>query len=341
MASSERELRHTRIAARYAAGDPVAQIAREEGVCVKTVRNVARRQGLPSRRPDVRSRNSRIARRYASGELIATIAEDEGVHPSYVGAVGKRAGVAPRRNWRRRYPVNEAAFDHPTPIGWWLIGLLAADGSVITDGSPVPNRITLCQRSADSDVLRKFLEYVGSPNRPLVELRLSPAAAARAWPRSPAKEARVYSKRMCEALARHGVVPNKTRSLVLSEEAAGQTAVWLGLLDGDGSVGLYRPTPRIDFFGTPKLMIQCSQFWRTTLNLQEGHPRPQRHRGGLAKVSLYATNAARAAQLMLEATPVSMNRKRRHLKRLIARMNERPKRNLRSRKGVSRWQVAT
>jgi hypothetical protein len=201
-------------------------IASEEGVCDKTVRNIARRRGVPRRRPD--------------------------------------------------------------------------------------------QRERDADVLEAFLAYVRSP-RPLTQLRLSKDAAARAWHRSPALEARVFSAHMCRALALHGVVPRKTHTMCFSEQAASEPAVWLGMFDGDGSGGPHfaHGRPRLDWYGSRAVMEQCSAFWGSRLELATGRPPSLiAHAGGLTKVALYGSNAAAAARLLLDASPVSMHRKRRSLEQI-------------------------
>ena len=306
-----RRRQHDRIVERYVRGDQVTEIAVIEGVCVKTVRNVARRRGLPSRHPDQTARNRRILSRYSSGEPVREIASGEGVTPAWVRALAKRGGLPPRP--ARRYPIDVAAFDHPTAVGWWLIGLIAADGSM----NAQRHRVSLSQRAADADVLRALYEYVGCPNRPLTVIKTKSV-----WSNGGEyREARIFSRQVCAALQAHGIEPRKSKTLKLSESAASQTAVWLGLLDGDGSAGVSRNhgIPRIDFFGTPALMTQCSAFWSSQISLQTGKaPSVNSHSGGLYKVGLYGTNAAIAARLMLASSSVSMRRKRRTLEQIAA-----------------------
>jgi hypothetical protein len=222
--------------------------------------------------------------------------------------VAARAGVPPRAGWQRRYPINEHAFDRPTPVGWWLVGLLAADGS-INEGD---HRISLCQTIEDADVLRAFYAYVGCPDRPLTMLNLSDAARRRQLPRRPAAEARVFSKRIVRALSRHGVVARKTAKLELGHEAAREPAVWLGLLDGDGSVGIYREgrQPRVRFSGTRRLMEQCEEFWHGRLQIVGPRPTATPHRKGIWQFSLCSEKARRAAEILLLSSPISQLRKR-------------------------------
>ncbi len=292
----------------YGAGVPVACIADRTGVCTKTVRNVARRRGLPPRKPPQPERDRAIVEAYARGERIHRIAAMHHISRSRVRVVAARAGLPPRSGWQRRYPLDEAAFDRPTSIGWWLIGLLAADGSI----NAREHRVSLCQSTRDEDVLRAFYRYVGCPDRPLTMLRLSEDARRRQWPRQPAAEARIFSKRIVAALARHGVVPRKTESMTLSVEASKRPAVWLGLLDGDGSLGIYRQgrAPRLVFSGAVPLMQQCEQFWRERLGFEGPRPSARPHRGGIWAFVLYGSKAVVAAQILLAASTVSMRRKR-------------------------------
>jgi hypothetical protein len=300
--------RHELVTALYRDGVPVAEIARRAHVCVKTVRNVARRAGLPPRNPPRPERDAEILARYVAGHPVASIALDSGVSQSRVRAVAERAGVPPRTGWQRRYPLNELAFDEPTDVGWWLIGLLAADGSI----HEREHRVSLCQTLDAIDVLHAFYEYVGCPDRPLTMLRLSPAAEQRQLSRRPAAEARIFSKRIVEALGRHGVVARKTHTLLLGPEAVRQPAVWLGLLDGDGSVGIYRGgrEPRVRFAGTRRLMEQCEAFWREALPYWDPRPAATPHRKGLWQFSLVRAKARAAARILLASSTRSLLRKR-------------------------------
>jgi hypothetical protein len=299
---------HELVIALYRGGVPVAEIAERAGVCVKTVRNVARRAGLPPRNPPQPERDAEILARYVAGHPVAAIAADNGVRQSRVRAVAERAGIPPRSGWQRQYPLDERAFDTPTDVGWWLIGLLAADGSI----DDREYRVSLSQTLDDADVLHAFYEYVGCPDRPLTMLKLSAAARRRQLSRRPAAEARIYSKRIVEALGRHGVVARKSTTLELGPQAAGQPAVWLGLLDGDGCVGIYRDgtLPRVSFSGTRRLMEQCEAFWRQTLPYDGSRPAATHHCRGLWQFSLYRLKARAAAQVLLASSERSLVRKR-------------------------------
>jgi hypothetical protein len=301
----------------YEAGEKLALIADQVGVDLKTVYNVARRAGLPHRHLFDAKRTARIVSAYRAGTPVHKIAASEGVHRSYVRTVARKAGLPARSNWRRRYPLDEMAFDEPTATGWWLVGLIAADGHIGTRD----NLVCLTQSEADIDVLHEFLKYVGCPNKPLTELKLSPQAQARTYSRRRAFAARVQSRHMCESLACHGITPRKSRTLRLSEEAAEEPAVWLGLLDGDGWVSARgkRGRPLIDFSGAPAVIEQCAEFWGQRLTFQRvSSPTVGKHSGGLRRVRLYGANASSAARILLASSPVSLRRKRRILEAIAS-----------------------
>jgi lambda repressor-like predicted transcriptional regulator len=304
------------IATLYATGIPIAEIAAETGVCSKTVRNVARRLGLPPRNPPQPLRDASVVARYRAGDRVSRIATTHGISRSRVRIIAERAGVPARAGWQRRYPIDESAFDQPTDVGWWLIGLLAADGSIHAQ----EHRVSLCQTLEDSDVLRAFYRYVGCPDRPLTMLNLSEAARMRQLPRRPAGEARVFSRRLVSALASHGVVPQKTSSMKLGRKASTKAPVWLGVLDGDGSVGIYRNgrAPRIMFAGTSELMKQCEEFWRNELGFTTARPAARPHSRSIWTFTLWGSKAALAARTLLSSSPVSMRRKRALLLQIAA-----------------------
>lgn len=305
------------IVALYEEGLPVTQIAIRADVCVKTVRNVARRAGVPPCHRSQPERDAAIVHAYETGEPVGRIAARYAVSRPRVRRIAARAGIPPRHGWQRRYPLNEMAFDRPTHVGWWLIGLLAADGSIHAP----ENRISLCQSTKDIDVLHAFYEYVGCPDRPVTMLNLSEDAKTRQLPRGPAAEARVFSKRMVRALGRHGIVPRKTVSMELSAEASRRPAVWLGILDGDGSAGIYRDgrAPKLSFAGSEALMAQCEDFWRKHLGIEGPRPAARPHAKGIWVFDLCCAKAERAACVLLEASPTSMRRKRAVLTQIAGR----------------------
>jgi hypothetical protein len=101
--ATSRERRDQLIVDQYQRNVPVATIAATAGVSVKTVRNVARRAGLPPRRRADPSRNAAIVALYRAGEPVVAITRTHEASGSHVRAVAARAGLPPRSGWQRRY----------------------------------------------------------------------------------------------------------------------------------------------------------------------------------------------------------------------------------------------
>lgn len=92
---SARHVRHLRIAADYAAGVPVVQIAEQYGVARTTVSHIARRLGIAPR-DRKRSDHAAILFDYRLGLPIADIAARHKVSLALVVKVAQEAGEPPR-----------------------------------------------------------------------------------------------------------------------------------------------------------------------------------------------------------------------------------------------------
>jgi hypothetical protein len=236
----------------WTSGKLLREIAAATELTVPSVSRRAKQIGLPPRavRVSIEERD-RFIRSYVEGASLRAIAARSGRDVGTVRTALRAAGVSLRGAAQTRtWPVHHGAFRPPlSPEALYWLGFLAADGSV--RGS----RIDLVQRNGCEDVLRRFLIFIGSGSRPLI------LSANRR-----AKHAVVSSPSIARDLATHGIVPRKSWSLRVSEEAASNAAFWLGMLDGDGCVHLSSGgVPKIIYLGTEAVMQQCAAFIATVL----------------------------------------------------------------------------
>jgi lambda repressor-like predicted transcriptional regulator len=146
----------------WAEGVTLKEIGAEFGLSAASICRHAQRLGL-----DGRSRNVRAADRdefralYVAGLTIADVASRTGFHRDTVRRALVASGVT-LQNRSRRWPVRHEAFAEPrsAEASYWL-GMLAADGCV---QGP---KISLVQHASRVAMLRRFLTFVGSPDRPL------------------------------------------------------------------------------------------------------------------------------------------------------------------------------
>jgi hypothetical protein len=201
----------------------------------------------------------------------------------------------------RRWPVRHDAFAEPLSAeAWNWMGMLAADGCVRGPS------ICLVQHVSRAAMLRRFLAFVGSPDRPFRLNKDGKIASAD-----------VSSPRMAADLARHGVVPRKSLVMRASTEAAAQPLFWLGAFDGDGCCTFSkRLVPTIGLIGSHALMTQFADF----LQIHLGDHRPSvgavgRNGSTLSQVRVTGDRARRLAELWLSISDVSLEQKRERLER--------------------------
>lgn len=239
---------------------------------------------------------------YATGlDLTATSAAC-GTSRSNAQVILVRHGVARRPGGRRLYPVQHDAFSVLTPETAYWLGLLYADGSIDVGR----NMVRLPLDHKDAPTLRRFHGFTGAPDRPLTRAGDTCLCATAA------------SAELLHDLQRWGV---RERKSWLDHEApaglAAEPAFWLGLMDGDGTVGWRKSgkggtrVPMLSFLGNEKIMHQAARFLAPH-TARSGTPSVYRQgrTGMLRTTQVTGVGAQSALRLMLGAVPVSMERKR-------------------------------
>jgi hypothetical protein len=263
------------------------EIGRRFRLSPSRVSTIARQLGYPSKaRPITDEERARFASLYSQGLTLAEIARRAGRYRATVRNALVAAGFEIRTTPSRKWPARHRAFTPPcSPEAWYWIGVLAADGYVRGTS------ITLNQKAANEPLLRRFLAFVGSPDRPL-----HPGG------RHGAKGATVCSRQMVDDLAAHGVVPKKSYSLHTSDEAAAEPAFWLGAFDGDGCIRIDRHgSPIIELVGTKSFMGQFARFLEVqVLNRRPAVGRCGSNQSVLWEVRVSGDSARQLAEVWLD-----------------------------------------
>ncbi len=284
-------------------GLTVREIGAQLGISPATVCGHSQRLGLPRRAHQVTSSDrSTFTSLYERGLTIVAVARRTGFHRDTVRRALLESGVeldGPYRKWEVRH---DAFSEPPTPEAWYWIGMLAADGCVRGPS------ICLVQKNSCEAVLRRFMSFLGCPERPLGVTN-----------KGRARVADVSSPQLAADLAVHGVVPRKTYSLRVSPAASLQPNFWLGVFDGDGCISFtWRGAPLITMLGTEALMNAFAAF--VERNTKGGRPRVALHapdRQTLWQVRLGGDRARQLAELWLSVSEVSLEAKRARLERAV------------------------
>jgi hypothetical protein len=159
----------------------------------------------------------------------------------------------------RTCTLNEASFDILTEESGYWIGFLIADGNICyKKGIPI---IALHLKDIDLPHLHKFREFVGSSHK-------VGKYANRIWGNA-SNSISFSSERMANALGKYGFVPRKCFTAEIKGEVQNNRHVWRGVIDGDGSLGVYerknlngtiRRVPYISLTGTKIVCLQFRSF---------------------------------------------------------------------------------
>lgn len=215
----------------YTSGQSSGEIARKFGIWDTTVRDCLRKSGVEIRNKKWTSNEwqKEVAELYTAGFSCPEIAEHVNRHVATVWRVVQKMGVAirPPEQHHRKDFLKEDVFDTLTPESAYWIGMLMADGCV--GATSASFTVTLSLHSRDLDHVLAFRKFLGS----VCAVKVHESGG------SPMATFVVTSKRLGESLSRYGVVPRKSLIAVARGGVENSRDFWRGVIDGDGSLGIY------------------------------------------------------------------------------------------------------
>ena len=183
-----------------------------------------------------------------------------GIGLSRLRKIAVEAGL--NGGWRDHFPLNENVFSEiSNPEAAYWVGFLMADGNVCK------SRVSLKLARYDENHLVNFQQFVGAKNhvisRRTDENRL-PQGTRGSYDSS---SLQFNCTKMVSDLSLYGVSARKSHSAVFSDAAAANKLCWLGLIDGDGSVGYARKCPRLFLSGSRLILEQFNDVFLSGLGL--------------------------------------------------------------------------
>ncbi len=144
---------------------------------------------------------------------------------------------------RRRIGINDdVLMEHPNELLPYFVGLMMSDGN-IHGNHGIYNVFSIGIHERDKDILHNLKARFGSEHK----IRLRNDGIVR-W--------RVTSQRIVDTLQEYGVAPNKTFTAKAKNGMQLNRHFWRGMIDGDGSLGIYNGLPRIHLCGASIHLIQ-------------------------------------------------------------------------------------
>ena len=161
----------------------------------------------------------------------------------------KKKGISSRTPSlaRRILPLNETVFDNLNKRALYWIGFLMADGNITNTKEQKSIAIYLAEK--DRGHIVKFLEFIGGYGRKITHVKKTHAHGVK-----------IRSKHMVDKLMSVGVKPRKSLSAKALKGTQKSRDFWRGVIDGDGSIGIYKNSPSISLCGSLNLTRQFRKF---------------------------------------------------------------------------------
>lgn len=211
-------------------------------------------------RKDAWKPNQKISRlvvaKYKNGQSARQLGFEYGVADVTITGFLKRqkVDIRNRSNAKRKWALDENAFNELDEEAFYWIGFLLADGNVYK--SPTRS-LQLNIGLAEKDVghLEKFKKFLGC-NKPLYFNKGGAFFS-------------VYSNKLCNRLAEFNIVPRKSLVAKVPEICKNNRHFWRGMVDGDGWVSIRADGhPDVGLCGTYDIIENFIQFIGMTRNIR-------------------------------------------------------------------------
>ncbi|MER6587358.1 hypothetical protein [Micromonospora chalcea] len=209
-----------------ATGESLTAIGARYGVTRQAIRAVLRRNGVPPRRTGTLTDNQRneVLHRFLGGASLNQIAAEFGVTAPAVRGLLTRRGIEIRSV---SHGLRHDAFDNFDPETCYWIGFLFADGCVSYRPGHIP-QISVGLAARDREHLVALRSFLGCDN-----------SISATSPTHGSCQFSVRSHRLADRIVELGRYQQ-----AVDGRLVGSRDFWRGVVDGDGSLGIYRrPAP--------------------------------------------------------------------------------------------------
>lgn len=237
----------------------------------------------------------------------AKIGRQFGVGYQVVVRALRRRGISIRQGSSaiRRCTLNENVFDILTNESAYWLGVLMADGSVMTH----PAILQYGTAEIDATHVWKFRAFLGSSHA--VTVRAPKLLGT--YTTQPFHALCIRSVSLVNAVQSFGITPRKSRLARASVSLINNRDFWRGVVDGDGFMGAYRdkrrphPVPCVGLCGSRSLVSQFATFVRA--NVPHCTSRIQRVHS-IYKFVAYGKYALTILRILYEGAHTALDRKR-------------------------------
>jgi hypothetical protein len=293
------ETRETELVTRYCAGESTPVLAADYGIVPSTAWSILKRHGVQTRsgagnpRALDQKREAELVARYYAGEGTPTLAASFGIGATTVANILRRHGVQKRRCGKPQLPVWHEAFDELAPDAAYWIGFLFADGHVHQRKQEWAPEVIVALAARDRTHLEKLKTFLRSGHT---------VGAGFTGAGFPTGRLAVTSHRLGGRLLELGRYEG-----TIDPQLVASRHFWRGLVDGDGSLGIYRNgrSAILQLVGEYRYLAAFNEF----LISQRLAPRSIGHDKSIFQVRAQGSSAEPIVDLLYRDAPTALDRK--------------------------------
>lgn len=200
------------------------------------------------------------------------------------------------------YTLNEHVFDYINENSAYWVGFLMSDGNIYKD------HIRLHIQLRDIAHLEKFKLFMGSNHRIKTGQKDG----------HPWCNIKFRSKYISKKLSEYNIVPNKTFITKTPDSLLFDKNYWRGMVDGDGTVGIYSGHACIGLSGTKEIVQEFLDFCNTIVS---HNYTPHKHEN-IYFVRISCRIARKIIRYLYEGSNIYLNRKYETAMKIIKSMKE-------------------
>lgn len=208
-----------------------------------------------------------------------------------------------------KFHYNESFFTKSTPERNYVLGLLGADGNI------EKNKINLCLKAEDKDVLFEINKHIS--DQVLVKRK-------NVKHKYPQYLLRISSKAIVKILDEIGIRPNKSRNFCVPPDLKNDRDFWRGMIDGDGYVSITNGNKLvIGLCGTIDVCEHFLEFCRSYTNTNVNiYLEPSSTNSNFARCRINCSHALTIGHILYDDSTLKIDRKYKIFKKIAAIYNE-------------------
>lgn len=260
---------------------------------------------------DYKNKYKEICELYNNKIGVNNISKITGVPKTTVGRILNFLGIE-RRSVKEANSLylDENVFENPDEEGKYWIGFLMADGCIVKKANSY--RIQLRISEIDLEHLVKYKNFLNSKHK---INKVAGRKMKNGYITKPSVGLSFTSNKIAKDLKRFGITERKSQTAKVNF-LENDISFWRGMVDGDGSIGIYNNKPNLQFYSASyELALQFNNFIKSKIPTYGGNI--TNNKSGGYNVKLNSNQAIKLVKILYEDCSIALDRKLKTANKII------------------------